>query len=202
MVNDFLGVHIERNEDTKEVTLTQPHLIQSILKDLGLTSESNTRTIPALSSKILGPHRHSQLHSEHWHYRSVIGKLNYLEKSSRPDIAYAVHQCARFSENPRLEHSKAVKMIGRYLQGTMDKGIICKPTDTSFHCYCDADFCGQWDPSIAEEDPTTARSRSGFIITYRGCPIVWAPKLQTEIALSSAESEYVALSQSLLEVLP
>jgi len=28
-------------------------------------------------------------------YRSVVGKLNYLEEGSRPDIAYAVHQCAR-----------------------------------------------------------------------------------------------------------
>jgi hypothetical protein len=40
------------------------------------------------------------------------------------------------------------------------------------------------------------------VITYAGCPIVWASKLQTEIALSSTESEYVALSQSLREVLP
>jgi hypothetical protein len=32
-----------------------------------------------------------------WHYRSVIGKLNFLEKSTRPDISYAVHQLARYS---------------------------------------------------------------------------------------------------------
>jgi Reverse transcriptase (RNA-dependent DNA polymerase) len=202
MVNDFLGVHIERDKVDKSVTLTQPHLIQSILKDLGLNADSNTRAIPALSSKILGPHRESALHSEAWHYRSVIGKLNYLEKSSRPDIAYAVHQCARFSENPRIEHSKAVKLIGRYLQGTVNKGIICRPSHESFHCYCDADFCGQWDPAIAENDPTTARSRSGYIVMYGGCPIIWASKLQTEIALSSTESEHVSLSQSLREVLP
>jgi hypothetical protein len=101
-----------------------------------------------------------------------------------------------------VENSKAVKLIGRYLQGTLDKGIICHPSNKSFHCYCDADFCGQWDPSIAETDPTTARSRSGYIVLYAGCPIVWAPKLQTEIALSSTESEYVSLSQSLREVLP
>jgi hypothetical protein len=39
-------------------------------------------------------------------------------------------------------------------------------------------------------------------VTYAGCPIIWASKLQTEIALSSTESEYVALSQALREVLP
>jgi hypothetical protein len=33
-------------------------------------------------------------------------------------------------------------------------------------------------------------------------PIIWALRLQTEIAMSSTESEYIALSQSLREVLP
>jgi hypothetical protein len=131
-----------------------------------------------------------------------VGNLNYLEKSTRPDIAYTVHQCARFSENPKVEHSTAIKMIGRYLMATADKGIIFSPLDESFKCYCDADFSGNWNPSIAKYDGTTARSRSGFVINYAGCPLVWASKLQTLIALSSTESEYVALSQALREVLP
>jgi hypothetical protein len=40
------------------------------------------------------------------------------------------------------------------------------------------------------------------VVNYAGCPIVWASKLQTETALSSTESEYMALSQTLREVLP
>jgi Reverse transcriptase (RNA-dependent DNA polymerase) len=201
-VDDFLGVKVTRNETTNEVTLTQPHLIKSILDDLGLKSNSNIRAIPALSSKLLSKHNNSSPHSEGWHYRSVIGKLNYLEKSSRPDIAFAVHQCARFSENPKEEHTQAVKLIGRYLMGTSDKGIICSPKPESFNCYCDADFSGTWDASIAETDGSTARSRSGYLIMYAGCPLIWASRLQTEIALSTTESEYISLSQALREVLP
>jgi hypothetical protein len=37
---------------------------------------------------------------------------------------------------------------------------------------------------------------------HNGCPIVWASRLQTEIAMSSTKSEYISLSQSLREVLP
>ena len=37
---------------------------------------------------------------------------------------------------------------------------------------------------------------------YTGCPITWTSKLQTEIALSTTEAEYMALSQSMREVLP
>ena len=85
---------------------------------------------------------------------------------------------------------------------TMEKGIVCKPDDTSVECWADADFAGNWDLIHAEYDPTTAKSRTGYVIYYGGCPIIWASKMQTEIALSSTESEYVALSQSMREVLP
>jgi hypothetical protein len=51
-------------------------------------------------------------------------------------------------------------------------------------------------------DPSTARSRMGYIITYAGCPMHWSSKMQTEIALSTTEAEYIALSQAMREVLP
>jgi hypothetical protein len=128
--------------------------------------------------------------------------MSYLEKCTRPDIAYAVHQCARFATNPKKEHAQAVKLVGRYLLGTRDKGIICTPNDDSLSCYADAGFAGDWNAEIAETEPSTARSRTGFIILYAGCPLLWSSKLQTEIALSTTESEYISLSTALREVIP
>ena len=58
-----------------------------------------------------------------WHYRSLIGMLNDLEKTMRPEIVFAVHQCARFCENPKLSHERAVHQIVQYLSGTKDKGL-------------------------------------------------------------------------------
>ena len=37
---------------------------------------------------------------------------------------------------------------------------------------------------------------------YAGCPIIWVSKLQTEIALSTTEAEYIALSQAMRDVIP
>lgn len=201
-VDEFLGVKVVRDVKEGIIYLTQPQLIDSIINDLSLSTTSNTRSIPALSTIILHKYESSAPHEASWSYRSVIGKLNYLAKSTRPDIEYAVHQCARFAAEPKVEHTQAVKLIGRYLLGTRGQGLICKPTSKSFECFCDADFSGGWDPSIAEFDQTTARSRSGYLIKYADCPIVWASKLQTEIALSSTESEYIALSQGLREIIP
>jgi hypothetical protein len=90
----------------------------------------------------------------------------------------------------------------RYLKGDPDKGIIYKPNDHSFDVYADADFCGLWDKTIAQEDPTTAKSRTGYVVMYAGCPIIWASQLQPEIAQSVTESEYIALSQCLRQTIP
>ena len=80
-----------------------------------------------------------------FHYRSMIGKLNFLEKSTRPDISVSVHQCARFSERPKRSHAEAVKRIGRYLLATKDKGLIIHPNELRyFECWVDADFSGNW----------------------------------------------------------
>ena len=45
-------------------------------------------------------------------------------------------------------------------------------------------------------------SRTGYIIKYTNCPIVWSSKLQTEITMGTAEAKYVALLQAMREVTP
>jgi ATP-binding cassette subfamily B (MDR/TAP) protein 1 len=183
--------------------MNQPHLIDSILKELHLDQENaKSKSTPAAASKLLSAHTSSEAFDGHFNYRRVIGKLNYLEKSTRPDIAYAVHQCARFVSDPKVEHGNAVKWLGRYLQGTKDKGIILSPQGKSFDVYVDADFAGNWNKEEAEDDGSTARSRYGYFIRYMGCPILWASKLQTEIALSSTESEFIGLSHALRTTIP
>ena len=44
-------------------------------------------------------------------------------------------------------------------------------------------------------------SRTGFVIRYAGCPVIWSRKLQTDISLSTAEAEYIAMYQDLQEAL-
>jgi Reverse transcriptase (RNA-dependent DNA polymerase) len=199
-VSDFLGVHIERRNNNI-IEMTQPTLIQSILDDLELKEDSNTTQLPALSTRILHAHHDSEAHAEIWHYRSLIGKLNFLAQSTRPDISYAVHQCARFTANPKREHSKAVKTIGRYLAGTKNLGLTCTINASGSECFSDAHFAGNWNVHEAEYDDSTARSRTGYVIRFAGCPLIWGSRLQTEIALSSTESGYISLSQSLRDVI-
>ena len=73
----------------------------------------------------------------------------------------------------------------------------------SLEVFDNASFAGNWDKQDAQTgDQDTARSRHGYIILYYGCPLIWKSQLQTEIALSSTESEYTGLSYALREAIP
>lgn len=196
-LSTYLGIVVERQGD--QFKLSQPELTRKVIQAVGLTdAKPNAR--PA--SETLGSHLDCDKHNETWEYASIIGMLMYLSTNSRPDIAFAVHQCARFTHDPRAPHSVAVKQIIRYLKGTEDKGLIMKLSNTaSVDCYVDADFCGGFKKNFDLQDPATSKSRTGYVIYVFGIPICWGSKLQHEVALSTMEAEYVALSQATREVL-
>jgi Reverse transcriptase (RNA-dependent DNA polymerase) len=198
-LDEYLGVKVEHLPNGT-IKLSQPQLIQQNLNDLGFNERTTIKDSPAASTVRLHRDTSGKPYSDEWHYRSIIGKLNFLEKSTRPDIAYAVHQYARFCLEPKESHATAIKRIGKYLIDNKDKGMILNPKQHSFDCYVDADFVGNWNRVTADVDPGTAKSRTAFIISYAGCPVAWASKLQMEVALSSTEAEYNALSESLRHV--
>jgi hypothetical protein len=67
--------------------------------------------------------------------------------------------------------------------------------------FVDTNFAGGWDPEDAE-NADNVYSCTGYAICYAGCSMFWQNKLQTEIALSTAEAEYIALLWALRETLP
>jgi hypothetical protein len=199
-VSAFLGVQVATDPTSKTITLSQPGLIEQVIRDVGLDQYSKGKDTPA--DTILHADSNGAERQQTWNYRSVIGKLNYIANNTRPDISMAVHQCARFSSKPKALHELAVKRIIRYLYATKDKGITFRPSnDFSLNMYVDADFAGMWHKEHAHLRDSVL-SRSGFVILFAGCPITWGSKLQTEIALSTTESEYIALSTATRDLLP
>ena len=84
----------------------------------------------------------------------------------------------------------------------MNRGTIVKMSqEMNLECFVDADFAGLFkaDPMV---ESTSAKSRSGYIIRFAGTPLIWKSKLQTRTALSTLESEYIALSASLRAMIP
>ena len=190
----YLGVQIEKKSDGT-IKMSQPHLARTLVDVTGM---SDCTTVPTPSTGPLFRHLDSKPFDQHFSYRSAIGILQYLGNNTRPDCAYAINSCARFCIDPREPHGNAVKRIARYIKGTLDEGIIFKPDfhNLAIDCHVDADLAGGWnlkDP----EDPNGVKSRTGFLLTFAGVPLLWKSKLQDCIALSTMESEYIALSTAM-----
>ena len=153
-VAGFLGVKIERTKDS--IVLTQVGLIERIITAMGLENAKKVRT-PATDQR-LPKDENGEPCNETFNYASVVGMLMYLAGSTRPDISFAVHQCARYTHFPRHSHEVALKHIGRYLLGTRDKCLIIKPTsEMKIDMYVDADYAGMWGYE-EKDDPVCVKS--------------------------------------------
>ena len=103
------------------------------------------------------------------------------------------------SEGPSLgsastadPHSDSSSSFEKILKFDSTRGIAC---------YMDASFASEWDKTRSD-DPSTILSRTGYVIMYQGCPILFVSEMQTEIALSTTEAEYIALSQAMCDLIP
>ena len=175
------------------------------MSSLGQTHHYTTKSVNTLAASTITLMRDLEgpVHNEKWDYQSIIGKLNFFEKSTQLDLMFSLHNITRFSADPRATHSQAVKWIGCYLLGSQDKGIDMTPDSSKgLKVYANADFCGLFDPETALFDSVTAKSRTGYIIRYMNCPIIWASKLQTETTMLTCEAEYMACSEVLCTVIP
>merc|ERR1712086_839882 len=128
--------------------------------------------------------------------------LLYLPGYSRPDIPYSVSQVARFTFCPKRSREASLKMIGRYLLGTIDEGLLIAPTQyLKIDVYPDADFAGLYNYED-NTDPICMRSRTGYVINVAGCPVLWKSQLQTETATSTMQSEVISLAACCRELIP
>jgi len=180
--------------------MMQKGLIAKIFEATGMEA-CNPNWIPA-AQLALGIDPDGEPMNEPWSYPSIVGMLLYLATNTCPDIAFAVSQVACFCHNPKKSHATAVKTIARYLFRTCNMGTIVKPLKQFLlNCYVDADFGGLYrrDP---DDVPSSAKSHAGYIIMLSNCPLIWKSRLIPEIALSTQEAEYTALSMSMRAVLP
>lgn len=181
----FLGMKVVQDKESKFTWIGQPVYTKNLLKRFGMQDSKPTSTPVNVNSKLQSVTIQDEPFNQ-IQYQSAVGSLMYLGMNTRPDIAYAVNNLARFNSNPQKEHWTAMKRVLRYLKGTINHGILYKK-DGSDKCigYSDADWAG---------DLSDRKSTSGYIFMLSGGAISWSSKKQKCVALSTAETEYIALS--------
>ena len=125
-VGDFLGIRIEKAE-TRKFVLSQTGLITKVIKETNMEDCNPCKTPASITP--LHKDEDGELFRESWDYATVVGMLLFLSNNTRPDIAYAVSQVARFTHNPKESHAKGIKRIIRYLKGTSTEGMTISPSN-------------------------------------------------------------------------
>ena len=123
-------------------------------------------------------------------YQSMVGSLMYGMLATRPDLAHCIQQISQFSQRPARPHEKATKHALRYFNGTIDQRITFDgKLELKLECLSDANWGGE----------EGRESVLGFVFTIAGGTVSYSSKKQSSVALSSTESEYMALIHALKE---
>ena len=120
-------------------------------------------------------------------YFKAIGLVLWLMVVLRLDTAYAVGILLQFIQNPGPTHWEGVKRVIMYLGCTNNLWLTFGSNKkTLLEGYCNDDWASQSHRHLI----------SGFLFHYGCGAISWSLKKQNMIALSSTESEYVALTHA------
>eukprot|EP00253_Pinus_taeda_P014400 PITA_14400 len=125
-------------------------------------------------------------------YRQLVGSLIYLT-TTRPDLDYAVSVLSQYMSKSLESHWNAAKSVLRYLQGTVDYGIIyIDSSDVRLTGFADSN----WVRNVDDR-----RSITGYAFSIGSGVITRSSNKQNTVSLSSAEAEYQAMCATTCEVI-
>ena len=128
-------------------------------------------------------------------FRSATGSLLYLTRGTRPDITHSMMVVAKSMSKPGPRAITKLKRVLRYLEGTVSIGITySKDAD-------DGDKLTAYVDSYHAGDQDEGYSTTGIVLYFAGGPVDWRSTKQTVVAISTVESEYVAMSKAVVMIL-
>jgi hypothetical protein len=186
IVRKFLGMEIDYGGDGS-IKIHQNQYIQQLLERNGI-GECNPVTTPLDTLvKLTSIKAKSEAAADPHEYARIVGGLTFAACVTRPDTACVGGQLSQFLNKPSSTHMHATKRVLRYLQGTSTLGITYRPPPLRLQGYSDANWAGDMD---------TRRSTTGYIVILNTGAVAWKSCRQPTAALSTMESEYMALTDA------
>jgi len=115
-------VRIEVTCTDNSILISQEKFIENILRKEGM-SNANPVSMPMDPHVKLVSNPDDNEPNRSNSYAKLLGCLQFIANSTRPDISYTVNRLAAYTTNPGLQHHGAIKQILQYLAGTKTLGI-------------------------------------------------------------------------------
>ena len=120
--NEFVGISTVHNAAAGTMFLHQARYAAEVLRNANI-ADCRPVSTPLDAGQPLQRDNPEDPPCTSEPYLSVLGQCQYLGTTTRPDLAAALSQQARFASDPRLSHWQALKHLLRYLKGSLSCGI-------------------------------------------------------------------------------
>jgi len=143
-------------------------------------------------------------------YQGLLDELLYAFIIVHVGVGNVIQFLSKFSLSPHLDHYIALKNVCRYLRKHKSEGLIywqtkpiaslpsipfetliSDPQLPPFPQYALTDLVGFADAAYAT-NTKTCWSVSGYIVVYAGAAVAYKAKMQSTVATSSTEAEFIA----------
>ncbi|CAI7809443.1 unnamed protein product [Closterium sp. NIES-54] len=204
-VSFYLGLHIERDVEKRCTRVHQRKYLEALAANFGQSEVHVATPFPSGFKCVKGPEEESVGEEERHRFHSLVGSLMYAAVNTRPDVVFATGQLARVVQCPNEEQVAAGMRVAKYLGQTPTVGLQYSAAAQRRQKGAHGVEPGRFfltafsDASYASE-PEDMTSVGGFICCVGGGPTAWESKKQVDQALSSVESEHMALFRAVREI--
>ncbi|SGY38242.1 BQ5605_C003g01985 [Microbotryum silenes-dioicae] len=181
-----LGIQIWRSADAA-ISLSQEQYLKDVLARFGM-SDAHPVATPMQADLRLEVELQPTPFPDRTRYLQAIGSLMYASTGTRPNLVYTVSYLARFSQSPSAAAWGAVKHTFRYLAGTLSHGLRYARGDPApLVGYSDCN----WGACVLSSKLTM-----GYTFVFAGAAVSWSSRLQSRVADSTCDAEYLTLSHA------
>jgi hypothetical protein len=193
-VNSFLGINIDYDKDNGRLKMNQTKLIEKIVNRFNVQDCATVKTPIEKNLSLSSNKDNTKVTSKP--YKPLLGCLMYVMLATRPDLCFSVSYFGQFQNCPTDEHYNYLNRVLKYLKSSASLDLIYQRNESICNniaeIFCDADWA-----NCVE----TRRSVSGSCFLLYNNPILWKSRKQTLITLSSTESEFISLCETVTDVL-
>lgn len=188
-VKQYLSIEVTRDSNGI-YSLNQSKYIKKIVSDFGL-SDAKASSIPIQVGYGKSKRdNNDDLLLSNVQYQKLLGCLLYVSVNTRPDIAASISILAQKISKPTQADWNELKRVAKYLKGTADLKLTLAQRNFSGEIligYSDANWA---------DNKNDRKSQSGHCFIVNGATVCWSSRKQPLVALSTCESEFIALSEA------
>jgi len=196
-----LGMRIDRNWEDKTLTISQGAFARKLLETCGVEENRKVAKSPLPDGCELKKWDGVAVDAETFDYLMVVGSLQWMVCSTRPDLAQATGMLARYSNNPGPEQVNAAKHVLRYVAGTCDLGITYHGSkEVLARGYDHQDkLIGAVDSDLGG-CKDSQKSTAGVLVMLNGGATSWKSRKMSTVSTATLEAEMKAAGLAAMEI--